>query len=336
MKNRIKTLKIMVGIFIVLTFISLLVLAIIHQTPVEEQQINVLGTYISKATYDYTAVLKPNTIYNRSFLKPGEGIIYTRITKQVNLTLTYNFEASVPAETEITYNLKMELKTSAWSYQLPYSIPPTKTNRTQITIEIMPLNRTQLENIKSKLDSETGVTSAEYAVEITPTFNVKANTTLGDIGQIFTPVLAVNFTKTEQGEVILIENLVQTKSGSITQTEIITLQDVIYQRYASYILSAVSATGLAISLFLYTRYRPPESPEKRLEKLISPYKDLIVETGQRSLPRESKIIEVNSIEEMNKIAEILAKPILLTKKPKPTLMVIDQNVIYEHKINLET
>jgi len=335
MKNVIRKVKMLLGFFVVLTFISILILTFSHQTPIENNQTIIVCTYKSKATYDYTAILKPNMIYNnKTILKPGEGPIYTKITKKVNLTLTYDFESSLPAETEITYSLKAILKTSAWTYQL-YSIPSTKTNHTPITIELNPIDKTELDAIKNRLDSETGVTSAQYALQIYPTFIIEANTTEGTINQIFNPTLTVEFEKTEQGQVILIENLNHAKSGSLTRTETIILQEVINQRYASYILSAASVTGLAMSTYLYARRRPPPTLESKLEKILSPYKDLVVETVQQNLPRESKIINVNSIDDIRKISEILAKPILLIKEPEPTLIVIDQNIIYECKISLE-
>jgi len=335
MKNVIRRLKILLGFFILLTFISILTLAITHQTPIEAKQIITLCTYRSKATYDYTAILKPNLIYNnKTLLRPGEGPIYTKITKKVNLTLTFNFESSIPAETEITYSLKATLETSAWTYQL-YSIPSTKTNHIPITIELNPINKTELDIIKNRLDSEAGVTSTQYILQIYPTFIIEANTTEGTINQMFNPTLTVEFEKTERGQVILIENLNQAKSGSLTRTETIILQEVINQRYASYILSAASITGLAISTYLYARNKPLPTPESKLEKMLSPHKDLVVETVQQNLPRESKIINVNSMDDIRKISEILAKPILLIKEPKPTLIVIDQNIVYEYKISLE-
>ena len=335
MKNVIRRLKVLLGFFILLTFISILTLAITHQTPIEAKQIITLCTYRSEATYDYTAILKPNMIYNnKTILKPGEGLIYTKITKKVNLTLTYNFKSSLPAETEIAYSLKAILETPAWTYQL-YSIPSTKTNHIPITIELNPINKTELDAIKNRLDSEVGVTSTQYTLQIYPTFIIEANTTEGTINQIFNPTLTVEFEKTEKGQVILIENLNQAKSGSLTRTETIILQEVINQRYASYILSAASIIGLAISTYLYARNRPPPTLENKLEKILSSHKDLIVETVQQSLPRESKIINVNSMDDIRKISEILAKPILLIKEPKPTLIVIDQNIVYKYKISLE-
>jgi len=194
------------------------------------------------------------------------------------------------------------------------------------------VNKTELDSIKRKIELETGTSSMEYTLEITPTFTVNASTTAGSIYQIFKPTLLVEFKRTEQGDIIEIENLNQTKPGSITSSKTVLLQDVINQRYAAYILSAASVTGLGVSIYLHRKYKPPKSKEEKLEEIISPYKDLIIEAEQPQIPRKTTVVNVKSIEDMGKTAEILAKPILLTKKPQPTLIIIDQNVVYEHKI----
>jgi hypothetical protein len=79
------------------------------------------------------------------------------------------------------------------------------------------------------------------------------------------------------------------------------------------------------SYTLNTSQHPP--PTKTIEKLTAPYKDLIIEAKE---PPETTIINVETIRELAKIAEILAKPVILTRKPQPTLTIIDQNTIYQH------
>jgi len=59
---------------------------------------------------------------------------------------------------------------------------------------------------------------------------------------------------------------------------------------------------------------------------------LIIEAKEPpKTPPETTIINVETIQELAKTAEILAKPIILTRKPQPTLTIIDQNTIYQHK-----
>jgi len=329
MKKPKKT-TILLILFTVLTLISVITVYAVHQTPEEETITNTLCTYRSTATYDYTAMLDPNMIYNKTTLKPNEGTLYTKITKQINITLTYTFQATLPTETTITYSLTQTLQAPAWRYQTAETLPTT-TNQKQIQITLQPISKTGLDSIKTKIDSETGTSTTTYFVEVMPLFTVNANTTAGPIQQTFTPTLTINFKRTDQGDIIAIENLYQTKTGTITDNQTITNQDIIYQRYASYILIAISTAGLGFSTYFHKKTKP-KIEEIPLDKLIKPYKDLIIEAQEppKTTP-ETTIINVETIQELAKTAEILAKPIILTRKPQPTLTIIDQNTIYQHK-----
>ncbi|MGQ9726232.1 MAG: DUF5305 family protein [Candidatus Bathycorpusculaceae bacterium] len=333
MKKPPKT-TILLTLFTILTLIALLTLYTAHQTPTEEITTNTICTYTSTATYDYTALLDPNNIiYNgKTTLKPGEGPIYTKITRQINITLTYTFEATLPTEATITYKTTQTLKTPAITYQINQTTPQT-TNQKQIQIKLTPINKTELDPIIAKISSEMGITTTQYyTIEITPTFTINANTTASPIQQTFTPTLTITFQRTDQGEITTIEPLTQTKTGKITQNQTITREDIILQRNASYILATISIAGLAFSTYYHIKTKPKTKQPTPLEKLIAPYKDLIIEAKEPlKTPPETTIINVETIKELAKTAEILAKPIILTRTPKPTLTIIDQNTIYQHK-----
>ena len=329
---------ILLTLFTILTLISIITLYAVHQAPTQETTTNTLCTYTSTATYDYTATLEPNTIYNnKTTLKPNEGTLYTKITKQINITLTYTFEATLPIEATTTYNLTQTLKTAAWTHQIS-TTTQTTTNQTQIQITIPPINRTELETIKKQIEqNETGTTSTAYALEITPTFTVNANTTAGPVQQAFTPILTINSKRTDQGDIITIENLQQTKTDAITENQTTIRQDIINQRYASYILTTISLPGLFFSTYLYKKLKPTTEKPK-IEKLLAPYKDLIIETTEppKTTP-ETITINVTTIQDLAKTAEILARPILhKIEAEEHTFYVIDNNTKYRHKTKTPT
>jgi hypothetical protein len=330
MKKPAKT-TILLTLFTILTLTSIITIYTVYQTPTEETTTNTLCTYTSTATYDYTATLEPNIIYNITILKPNEGTIYTKITKQINITLTYTFHATLPTETTITYSLTQTLQTGTLSHQIN-TTTPTTTNQTQIQITLPQIIKTELDQTMTKLATETGTsTTAYYSLEITPTFTINANTTAGSIQQTFTPTLTIEFKRTDQGDITAIGDLYQTKTGAITENQTITREDILYQRYTSYALIATSIAGLFFSTYFYIKTKP-KIQEIPLDKIIAPYKDLIIEAKEppKTQP-ETTIINVQTIQELAKTAEILAKPIILTRKPQPTLTIIDQNTIYQHK-----
>jgi len=318
-------------LFALLTLISILTVYAVHQTPTEETRTSILCRYTNVAAYDYTAILEPNTICdNRTTLKPNEGILYTEITKQINITLNYTFTSTLPADATVTYSLTQTLKTTAWQHQTPSTTQIT-TNQTRIQIEVPPVNKTELETTKKAIETDTGTSSTTYTLEITPTFTVNATTTAGPILQTFTPTLTIDFQRTDQGDTIKIGDLQQADSSALTESETVTRQDILNQRYASYILITLSVAGAFFSAYFYRKIKPPtEKPP--LEKIIAPYKDLIIEAQEppKTTP-ETTIINVITIKELARTAEILARPMILTRKPQPTLTIIDQNTLYQHQ-----
>ena len=330
MKKLVKT-TVPLSIFTVLILISVITIYVSHQTPTEETRTDTLCTYTSIATYDYTAILEPNTIYNKTTLKPNEGILYSRMTKQINITFEYNFYANLLTANTITYNLTQTLKTPTWTYQAS-ATAPTTTNQTRIQITILPVIKTELEAIKRQIETETGTSSTTYTFQISPTFAINANTTAGRIQEIFTPTLTMDFKRTDQGDIIVVENLYQTKTGAITENQTTTRQDIINQRYASYILATASIVGLFFSIYFYKKTKPT-TQKSPLEKLIAPYKDLIIEAQEQSkTPSETTTINVTTIQELVKTAEILARPIIHEKEGNThTFYIMDNNTKYQHK-----
>lgn len=333
MKKPKKTLVLLV-IFTILTLISIITVYAVHQTPEQEITIKTICTYTSTAKYDYTATLEPNnTIYNnKTTLKPNEGILYTKIIKQINIILTYTFDTSVTATaTTINYSVTQTLKTTAWQYRIA-GTPQTSTNQTQIQITLSPISKTELDPMKTKIDSETGTsTSAYYSLEITPTFKIAADTQAGPIQQTFTPTLTISFKRTEEGDIITIDNLEQTEMGALTENQTTTRWDILDQRYASYILITISITGLFFSTYFYRKTKPTtEKPQ--IEKLQAQYKDLIIETKETTEPPQTTTINVKTLKELAKTAEILAKPILhATKNGQHIFYIIDNNTKYQYE-----
>jgi len=314
-------------LFIVLTLVSIATAYAVHQNEALKEITHTLSTYTSTAEYNYTATLDPNMIYNnRTTLKPNEGTLYTKIVKQIELTLKYDFYSTLPAETSIAHSLTETLRTEDWEYEL-YAKAETATHQTRIQITISPVDKSSLQAIKSAIESETGTSASTYSLQITPTFTIEANTTAGPIHQVFTPTLTISF----QRDVITIEDLHQTKSGEIIESEIVAHHEVIGQRYTSYIFVAVSIIGLSLSTYFYVKAEP-ETRKIPLDKLLAPHKDLTIEAREPlELPSEATVIIVETIVELVRTAEILAKPIILTKKPEPLLMIIDQNTIYQYR-----
>jgi hypothetical protein len=325
--------------FAILTLISIATVIAVHQTPQQQTTSQTEGTYIATANYDYTAILNPSTLYqNLTNLKPDQGILYAKLTKQIDLTLTYTFEATFPTTISTQYYITRTLKTTAWQYQM--STTPTQTS-TQQTIEInLPTySRNEIDPIKSLLDNETGTqtntyttTSPYYTIEITPTFTTTATTPQGPITQTFTPALTIDYNRTQQGEVITLSNLHQNQINQLTQTLTDTNPNIQNERYTSYLLIAIALIGLALSTLFYKKQKTIK-PKQDANKFMRSHKDLIVETAKNTEINATTTINLATVDELIKTAEILAKPIIHVEgeNEKHTFYIIDNNIKYQYQ-----
>jgi hypothetical protein len=335
--NTEKLSKILLIIFASAFAISAFAIYYTHQLPTYETKTETLCTYQHSGIYDYTAKLKPNIIYNKTTLSPGEGILYTAIVEYINLTFTYAFNSN-PEPENIQVNHQTTIQIESPGRWPPRILQPAEAEEMfQLSENLnwtMQINSTKVRQFVEAIDKEIyGTTrSTTYNINIKPEIHVTANITTQAIDETFTPELTVAFkTDAEKGNYIAIEKLQQTKPGALTETHQIPLLWVQDQRTASYIATASTTIALAISAFLYIKNKPTPPPIKIIEKLTAPYKELIAKTTQKP-PETKTTIETESLEDLAKIAEILARPILHTTTDKEhTFYIIDNNTKYQHK-----
>ena len=343
--NIAKLTKISLIIFAILTATSAFAIYHTHQLPTYETQINTLCSYQHNGTYNYVAKLKPNLIYNKTTLTSEDNAtLYTAIVEYINLTFTYTFNSNPePENIQVDHQTTIQIESPGrWP---PRTLQPAEAEEMlQLSGNLnwtMQINSTKTGQFVEAIDKEIfGTTrSTTYNINIKPKIHVTANVTTQVIDDTFTPELTVAFkAEAEKGNYITIENLNQIKPGRITETEEIPLPHVQTQRTASYIATAATTIGLAISAILYIRYKPPAPPtitaEKRIKKLTAPYKELIAKTTQKP-PETKTTIETEDLEDLAKIAEILARPILhTTEAQEHTFYIIDNNTKYQYKTRI--
>ncbi len=316
-----------------LIIVSAITLYLVHQTPTQETAVNTLCTYSSVAIYDYLATVEPNLVYNnKTTVGPNDGTLFAKVTKQIDMTLTYSLHSSPEAKANISYSFQQTLNLSS-----PYSLittSPTHTNQTQIQIELPSINTAELEALKKQIETETGASSSAYALEIKPTFTIEAITSAGSFQQAFTPTILVEFKYVDEGDVITIQNLKQTKSGTITESTTTTHTDVLFQRYGAYALTSISVAGLCLSTYTHRKTRPKRK-KTQAEKLLAEYKDLIVETQELpSTHQDVTIVKVEDFKELAKTAEILARPVIHAMEGMQHIFcIIENNTRYQYTTN---
>ena len=336
--SMLKLLKILFITFACATAASLISLYYTHQLPTFETRTKTLCTYQHIGTYNYAAKLKPNIIYgNKTTLVPGEGALYTAIVKQINLTFMYVFSCNPkPENITISHQITIQVESPGrWTKKLSDAEAQEMFKLSSGLNFSIQVNCTKIRELVDSIDMETGTRSSAYSIHVKPEIHITASVTKQKINETFTPELTIAFkSEAEKGNYIDIQNLNQTKPGAIKETHQIFISWVQTQRKISYVATAVTAIALLISAFLYVRYKPPAPPEKIIEKLTAPYKELIAETTQKP-PETETTIEVETIEDLAKIAEILAKPIFHVSFNKTNLFyVLDTDIKYQFKIKV--
>ncbi|MEM1543039.1 MAG: DUF5305 family protein [Ignisphaera sp.] len=338
--NKIKFIKILLITLAILVAASLISLFYAYQKPTYERQTIILGTYTHKAIYDYVAELKPNMIYNKTTLKPNEGTLYTAITTRINITFTYTFTSNPNPE---SINITMENIVAKIESPGKW----VKTLRESEIREIMNLEGSVnftfridcavIRQLIDRIDKEVGTYTSSYNIYVTPTIRINTIVAERTINETYTPELTIAFkTGTEKGNYISIDELNQTRSRSITETKEIMYPEVEAQRNASYLATATTAIGLAASAITYIRelgkLKPKKEGDEKVRRVAEEYKDIIAE-AEKAPPETQITIEVKSLEDLTKIAEILAKPIIKTAEPEEQIFyVIDGNIEYQYRV----
>jgi len=330
-------------LFVALTAASILTTYYTLNLPNEETTTTTLCTYHHTGTYDYVAQLKPNIIYNKTTLAPGEGTLYTAITDHINITFTYTLTSNpTPTTTTTQHQTTIEIEsTGKWTKTLN---PTQKQEIFQLTETLnftLQIDKTKIQPLVDLIDSEIGIRTATYSININPTIHTTAETSAGTIDETFTPTLLIAFkTDPNTGNYIDITGLHQTKPGQIQDTQTNYLPWVKSLQNLSYLFLATTISATALTTVAYIKLKPtfPPKPPKPLQKIVEPYKDIIAQTTE-SPPKtpQTKTINLTTLEDLAKIAETLIKPILRTQKGNEhTFYIIDNNTTYKYTTTTTT
>lgn len=344
MASKTKRVAILLSFFVLLTLTSLLFLYYTLAIPLAETSINSPYTYEYQGTYNCTAALKPNTVYdNQTALELVEGSFYRRVINNINVSFTHVFTGDLEADFTVKYSVNEYLEIGDWKKQIvefPQQTIEAAGYESDLTIENIPtINPTAIQQIANKFSEETGLFASQYSLNITTKVYIEAETSVGNVSEFLTPTVSLEFKSgAAEGEIISVSGLNYVKTGEIQQTETVYNQWVEQQRNWLYSLSTVSFFGLVASswFFVKTKSQEPPKPEKILEDTIAPYEEIIVEAAQEPSQKEQTLrtantMAVNTLEDLVKIADTLNKPIIHTYKPPEThiFRIIDGLTMYE-------
>jgi len=155
-------------LFLILTMISIAGVAIAHSTPVEEKKSTTLCSYIHMGRYDYVANLRPNILYeNQLTLHPGEGTLYIRMVKDLDIDFSYEFSCNRPADIETEFNsISVDLEAPGkWVLQVENVLENSGGGSGELSAEFS-IGVAWLNGLANAIEEETGTSSSTYNIII--------------------------------------------------------------------------------------------------------------------------------------------------------------------------
>ena len=345
-KTRI-SLKILLAFFALLSLGAIIGVSYAHSLPVKEENVITLSRYRHASEYDYIAELKPNEIYdNQLTLSPGEGTLYLNIVENMAITFHYTFSCDRPASITAEYSVGMDLESpEKWIKHLPVVSEDSVSSsggRVEFSTELF-ITVPWFEELKAVIDAETGTSSSTYNLRIKPEIRTVAETDVGTINENLVPELVMSFKYgAEEGDQIVMSGLENTIFGTIQQTETTHHGGVLTYRRIFYVVSAAAFVGLICTAWFFMRTRP-KRPEKKVEKIIEPFKEAVLEVAEEPSYKERRTtVAMKSLEDLVSLAEGLGKPVLYLRKPPEipaaeqmhTFYVLDGATRYEYSFKL--
>jgi len=320
-----------------------------------EMVLNPTGGVETRGTFDYTIYLKKNSLYKTDILKPPESTPYIPpqtktlgvgpaipygLVDRMETSYYYDFQASRPV-TEVTQEVTITAiidNPDFWSKA--FVLVPSTRETGDFKIDF-PIDIVYLNELLNTIRAETGTAGEAYSLIIEAFVHVTAQTEFGPIDETFTQTLS---TELGGGTLVWNEELQMTQEGAITTTRIIPNPN----RYLGLSPGGLKTTSLVLgliflaifitSLVFYNQTKPAELPlfEKEALSVSKKYADRIAQASSQTPSASEKIISLDSIEDLVKVADELGKPIMhqppTTPEKQHIYYVIDGTSQYQYII----
>jgi len=327
------------AILIVLSIVLLYNVYAAYQHPTDVER------YVSRCDYEhdgdfhYIAHITPTSIYdNKSTIGPDE-VCFSKITDHLDLFFYYSFRSSQPAEVKGDYEIFALVESpDQWKKRF-IIVPKTAFNsservRSADFTSSFPLNISHYNSIANEIGDEIGIRPDNPKLTILTNIHTIAKTDAGNINEIFSPAIEIPLNK----DIIEVNgDLHQHKNGSTGKTERIYQPSVIYKRH--FLLGALVLCLIMLIVFAYmilAAKQGSRGKSREADRVKKKYSDWIVDTEDIPARADDRVIPLNSLEDLIKVAEETGKPVIhkksSTSKGEHTYHVFDGATRYDYTL----
>ncbi len=275
--------------------LSAILLYIAFTLDAQERRDVEICKYTFQDSLSYVVRLYNNTLFGKEMLKNPHRI-FPNITKSIVLFYTFSAECSNCSVVSGSYEVKATLKTRHWNKTIQVVQPESFTNNYTITL---PLQLDEYFRLYDKISRELNFESSDASFVLyfitrvesehglqkvyTHTFTMPLNRKVADVS-----------TKQHFHKVETVKNTVEFTDR--------------WKLAAKYLLAIAAIACITLALVFSRRFEPQKMELSEEEKILRKYRDLIV-VG-RHVKGLDRAIEVESFEELLKVAEFVNRPIV--------------------------
>jgi hypothetical protein len=304
------------------------------------QEERTLLSYRQQGAFDYTAYLKPNTVYNGvTELGPLDSY-FAALVESVTMAYSYEFTLynaagtpiALPADALTEYEVAAILgEGDFWEREYLLTLRQPTTSGTDLDIQFqIPIQayQAEAETVRSEVNTPGRDLQLRVEVRIWPLVSTEA----GDITTPFVHELLLRWTETE----LVVEGARSlSEIGSLTESiSVVDPQRIFYQRLA--MGGMVTSLLLMLSWFgvSFWASRTPFTPEQMYLEIQRRYGEVIVEALALPAPGPHQmVIPLRTFEDIGRTAHELMRPIIVVVEPTGRrYTVVDgiDNVRYEY------
>ena len=294
--------------------------------------------YTHNGYYDYEITIMNNSLYGATILSPGDGTFFKKLIENINMTYTYNYQATKTSTIKGTYKVTATIQTSLWVKEFTI-IPTTSFENTGVQAGFttnFPLNLTFYENFIATISEETGTSASEQTLIIKCTVLLDAESADGTVNEVFSPSIQMPLGT----NVVEIDGvLTTTQNGALEETTQVEQTHVETER-TTWTSSSLLFLIILIIFTLVTKTEKDSETMKtqQLKKIAKKYGEWIVETND--LQPDTNYLEnvtLNSFDDLIKISEEIGKPIIKFTDDQDVQIfcVYDENIKYSYKLTFQ-
>ena len=297
-----------------------------------------------EAAWDYTVLLKPNSLYETDTLGPGLTY-FDALTEGIQARFSYTFTSDLPARIEGWYEVEADLAAGELWSESSLIVPrtPFYQEGTSYRLDLeVPIDRQAYMERVAEIEEETAVRAPNATLVLTGRVHAEASSEAGRTGSpesndedVLQPAL-----------VLPLSGASFTLSGELSarDQDTITRHRRIFRPWVEdrrrFSLLATGLTALLPLLFaLVTAARPPteNAVTREVRALRRRYrKRIAVADPHESSPRGQKTVPLASMEDLARVSDELLKPMIYYADANPgrshIFYVLDGPVRYEVRL----